>query len=88
MIVVCKTGLDNPYAQSAFILEGSRDGIRNKLANVYMGTEMARLIRYKAAWCFDTGKPDIRAILMAKIIASKAAYRVTYKAVQIHGGVI
>jgi alkylation response protein AidB-like acyl-CoA dehydrogenase len=88
MIVVCKTGLDNPYAQSAFMLEGSRDDIRNKLATVYMETEMARLIRYKAAWCLDTGRPDIRAILMSKIIASKPAYTVTYEAVQIHGGVI
>jgi len=62
------------------------DVIRNKLADMYVEAEMARLITYKAAWCFDTGRPDIRATLMAKIIASKAAYRITYEAVQIHGG--
>jgi alkylation response protein AidB-like acyl-CoA dehydrogenase len=62
------------------------DVIRNKLADMYVETEMARLITYKAAWCFDTGRPDIRATLLAKIIASKAAYRNTYEAVQIHGG--
>jgi len=60
--------------------------IRNKLADMYMDVEMARLITYKAAWSFDQGKPDFQAILMSKMIASKAAYRTTYDAVQIYGG--
>ena len=47
---------------------------------------MARLITYKAAWSFDRGRPDNRAILISKMIASKTAYRITYEAVQIHGG--
>ena len=64
----------------------SFDAIRNKLADMYMETQMARLITYKAAWSFDTGRPDTRAILMARIIAPKTAYRVTYQAVQIYGG--
>ena len=64
----------------------SFDVIRNKLADMYIDVEMARLITYKAAWSFDTGKPDSRAILMSKMIASKAAYRNAYEAVQIHGG--
>jgi len=62
------------------------DVIRNKLADMYMESEMARLITYKAAWSFDTGKPDNRSIIMSKMIASKTAYRITYEAVQIHGG--
>ena len=62
------------------------DVIRNKLADMYMESEMARLITYKAAWSFDRGRPDSRAILMAKLIASKVAYKTTYEAVQIHGG--
>ena len=64
----------------------SFDVIRNKLVDMYMETEMARLITYKAAWSFDKGKPDGRVVLMAKAIASRTAYRVTYEAVQIHGG--
>ena len=64
----------------------SFDTIRNKLADMYMETEMARLITYKAAWSFDTGRPDTRANLMARIITSKTAYRVSYEAVQIYGG--
>jgi alkylation response protein AidB-like acyl-CoA dehydrogenase len=64
----------------------SFDVTRNKLVDMYMDTEMARLITYKAAWSFDKGKLDGRAALMAKAIASGTAYRVAYEAVQIHGG--
>jgi len=64
----------------------SFDAVRNKLADMYVNIEMARLITYKAAWSFDKGKPDSRAILMSKMIASKAAYKTTYDAVQIYGG--
>jgi len=64
----------------------SFDAIRNKLADMHIDVEMARLITYKAAWSFDKGKPDFQAILMSKMIASKTAYRTTYDAVQIYGG--
>ena len=60
--------------------------IRNKLADMYMDVEMARLITYKAAWSFDLGKPDLQAILMAKMISSQTAYKTAYNAVQVHGG--
>jgi alkylation response protein AidB-like acyl-CoA dehydrogenase len=64
----------------------SFDAIRNKLADMHIDVEMARLVAYKAAWSFDQGKHDLRAILMSKMIASKTAYRTTYDAVQIYGG--
>jgi len=67
-------------------LIASFGAVRNKLADMYIDVEMARLITYKAAWSFDTGVPDDRAILMSKMIASKAAYKTTYDAVQIYGG--
>ncbi|NIQ37140.1 MAG: acyl-CoA dehydrogenase [Proteobacteria bacterium] len=60
--------------------------IRNKLADMTTEVEMARLITYKAAWSFDTGRPDQRLTAMSKMVASKAAYRTNYEAVQIHGG--
>lgn len=60
--------------------------IRNKLADMYTEVEMARLVTYKAAWSCDIGTPDHRSILMSKMVASNAAYRSTYDAVQIHGG--
>lgn len=62
------------------------DAIRNKLADMYMDVEMSRLVTYRAAWSFDHGTPDYRATLVAKSVASKMAYKVTYDALQIHGG--
>jgi alkylation response protein AidB-like acyl-CoA dehydrogenase len=62
------------------------DAIRNKLADMYMDVELARLVTYKAAWSFDQGRPDYRCSLMAKSVGSKTAYKVTYDALQIHGG--
>jgi alkylation response protein AidB-like acyl-CoA dehydrogenase len=60
--------------------------IRNKLADTCIDIEMARLATYKAAWSFDRGRPDARATLMARIIATRAAYRAAYEAVQVFGG--
>jgi alkylation response protein AidB-like acyl-CoA dehydrogenase len=62
------------------------DDIRNKLADMYMDIEMARLIVYKAAWSLDNGRPDNGAVIMSKMISTKTAYRVTNDAVQIFGG--
>jgi acyl-CoA dehydrogenase len=64
----------------------SFDAVRNKLADMHMDVEMARLITYKAAWSFDQGKPDLPAMVMSKTISTKTAYKTTYDAVQIHGG--
>ena len=60
--------------------------IRNKLTDTYMDIEMARLITYKAAWSFDRGRPDSRATRMARMVATRAAYRATYEAIQVFGG--
>ncbi len=62
------------------------DVIRNKLADMFMNTELARLAVYRAAWAFDAGKPDPRAMLLAKHIGAKTAYEVAFEAVQIQGG--
>ena len=62
------------------------DVIRNKIADMFMNTELARLAVYKAAWSFDAGKPDPQAMLLAKHICAKTAYSVAFDAVQIHGG--
>lgn len=60
--------------------------VRNKLADTYVDIEMARLITYKAAWSFDRGRPDSRATCMARMVATRAAYRAAYEAVQVFGG--
>ena len=62
------------------------DVIRNKLADMFVNTELARLAVYRAAWSFDSGRPDPQAMVMAKLIGAKTAYGVAFDAVQIHGG--
>ena len=62
------------------------DAIRNKLADMLVNTELARLVTYRAAWSWDSGRPDHRALLMAKLMGSTMAYRVAFDALQIHGG--
>jgi alkylation response protein AidB-like acyl-CoA dehydrogenase len=64
----------------------SFDAIRNKLANMCVDLEMARLIVYKAAWTVDCGKPDRRCILMSKAVGTSAALRGANDALQIYGG--
>jgi len=64
----------------------SFDAIRNKLANMCVDLEMARLMVYKAAWSVDCGKPDRRCILMSKAVGASAALTATNDALQIYGG--
>ena len=60
--------------------------IRNKLADMYVDLELARLLAYKVAWKFDHGKADSSLAAMAKMVASRTAYQITYEALQIFGG--
>ena len=52
------------------------------------GTEIhaARLMVYHAAWLKDKGRSFTQVGAMAKLFATEMAERVTYKAIQIHGG--
>jgi alkylation response protein AidB-like acyl-CoA dehydrogenase len=59
--------------------------IRFKLARMAMEVETARTMMWRAAWLFDRG-PSMREAAMAKLLASEVAQRVTWEAVQIHGG--
>ncbi len=62
------------------------EAIRNKLADMCAEVELARLVVRKAAWSLDCGRPDSRAVVLAKLAGSKAAFRVASEAIQIHGG--
>ena len=59
--------------------------IKFKLAHMAMEVEIARTMMLKAAWLFDQG-PCMKEAAMAKLYASEAAQRVTWEALQIHGG--
>lgn len=62
------------------------DAVRNRLAEMRIELETARLAVYRAAWLLDRGKADAVTLWMAKILGAGAALRVASDAVQIHGG--
>ena len=60
--------------------------IQFKIANMEMEIEVARNYIYKAAWLKDQGRPYSKEAAIAKLYATEMAERVTYEAIQIHGG--
>ena len=60
--------------------------IQNKIANMAIEIESARLLIYKAAWLKDSKKDFGYAASMAKVYASEVAMRSSTECVQIHGG--
>ena len=60
--------------------------IQNKLANMAIEIESARLLIYKAAWLKDTHQNFGVAASIAKVYASEVAMRASTECVQIHGG--
>jgi len=69
---------------------GTFQTIQNKLADMKMRLEAARLLVYKAAWSKEqakkTGARNTLNASIAKLYASEMAMFVTHQAVQIHGG--
>lgn len=63
-----------------------QQAIAFKLADMAVGIEAARLLIREAALARDAGRPFSRQAAMAKLHASEVAMRVTYDAIQIHGG--
>jgi alkylation response protein AidB-like acyl-CoA dehydrogenase len=59
--------------------------IKFKLARMATDVDIARTAMWRAAWLFDQG-PCMREAAMAKLFASEVAQRVTWEAMQIHGG--
>jgi alkylation response protein AidB-like acyl-CoA dehydrogenase len=60
--------------------------IQNKLVDMAVDLDAARLLNYRAGWMIDQGKRVTRESSMAKLFASEAAVRIANEAVQIHGG--
>ncbi len=65
---------------------GTFQAIQNKVADVKVGVEGARLLTYRAAWYKDTGREYMQAAAMAKLFASEACSRAANHAVQVFGG--
>ena len=60
--------------------------IKFKLARMAMEVETARTMMWRAAWLYEQGVPCMKEAAMAKLFASEVAQRVTWEALQIHGG--
>ncbi len=65
---------------------GKFQAIQNKIADMAVGVEGARLLTYRAAWLKDHGHEYGLAAAMAKLFASETASRCANHAVQVFGG--
>lgn len=60
--------------------------IQNKLADMAVQLESARLLTWRAAWLKDNHKPYSKEAAMAKLAASEAATFLSHQCIQILGG--
>lgn len=65
---------------------GQRQLIQQKIAQMALKVDMARLLTYRAAWQIDQGIDDLGALSMAKLGATEIGSEVANMAVQVHGG--
>ncbi|MDI6761146.1 MAG: acyl-CoA dehydrogenase family protein, partial [Candidatus Brocadiaceae bacterium] len=65
---------------------GSFQLVQDMVARMVVETEAARLLVYRAAHVKNKGGKSTLETSVAKYFASEAAQRVTYMALQIHGG--
>ncbi|KAK5644760.1 hypothetical protein RI129_006060 [Pyrocoelia pectoralis] len=60
--------------------------IQNKLAEMALRLEAARLLTWRSAWLKDNGKPYTKEAAMGKLAASEAATFLSHQCIQILGG--
>jgi acyl-CoA dehydrogenase len=65
---------------------GKNQGIQFPIAQAYIETEAANLMRFKACELFDAGKPCGAEANMAKYLAAKASFEAADICLQTHGG--
>jgi acyl-CoA dehydrogenase len=80
----------NAYAKERFAFGrpiGSFQGIKHKLADMYIQVELARSNAYYGAWAVHTSAAELPiAASVARIAASEAGWFVTKENIQTHGG--
>lgn len=64
---------------------GKFQSISNKIADMYVRLEAARLLIYKVAWLKQQGKAGLAEAALAKIFTSEAWVQSSLDAIQIHG---
>jgi acyl-CoA dehydrogenase len=65
---------------------GANQGVQFPLARAHMSCEAANLMRHKAAWLYDAGRPAGAEANMAKYLASEASWEAANAALDAHGG--
>ena len=65
---------------------GQNQGVAFPIAEAYIETEAANLMRFKACALFDAGKPCGGEANMAKYLAAKASWEAANTCLQTHGG--
>jgi alkylation response protein AidB-like acyl-CoA dehydrogenase len=64
---------------------GKFQAISNKISNMYLRLESARLMIYRVAWLKQQGKPATAEAAAAKVLTSEAWVQSCLDAIQIHG---
>ena len=64
---------------------GKFQSISNKIADMYLRLEAARLMIYKVAWLKHQGRPAMAEAAAAKVFVSEAWIQSSLQAIQIHG---
>jgi acyl-CoA dehydrogenase len=65
---------------------GQNQGVQFPIADAYIETEAANLMRFKACSLFDAGQPCGGEANMAKYLAAKASWEAANTCLQTHGG--
>jgi acyl-CoA dehydrogenase len=65
---------------------GANQGVQFPLAKAHMARAAADLMRWKAAWLYDSGQPVGAEANMAKYLASEASWEAANAALDAHGG--
>ncbi|OLM15645.1 acyl-CoA dehydrogenase family protein [Pseudonocardia sp. Ae505_Ps2] len=65
---------------------GSHQGVAHPLAEAYIGTQLSRLMAYRAAELYDAGVDAAEASNIAKFAAADSSLRTLDQAMQAHGG--
>ncbi|MCS6784274.1 MAG: acyl-CoA/acyl-ACP dehydrogenase [Candidatus Caldarchaeum sp.] len=77
------------YAKNRVVFDrpiGMNQAIAHPLSDAYMRIEAADLMRYRAAWLYDSDQPCGAEANMAKYLAAEACYHACDRAVQTFGG--
>jgi acyl-CoA dehydrogenase len=77
------------YARERIVFDrpiGRNQGVQFPIADAFIETEAASLMRYKACELYDTGRPCGAEANMAKLLAAKASWEAANACIQTHGG--